>query len=278
MLKQTFCHIPGIGPRLENRLWSQGLHSWEKVLEKDPEELPFSCRSSLCTHVRKSIDEFDNQNAFYFSEQLPGNEQWRLFPEFRDSVAYFDIETTGLRPDLSSITTIAVYDSRDVRYYVSGRNLTDFVDDIQQYKLLVTYNGKCFDIPFVEKFFDIEVKAAHIDLRYVLASMGYKGGLKGCERQLGIDRGELEGVDGYFAVLLWNEYVDSGSERALETLLAYNIEDVVNLERLMALSYNLKIKKTPFAESHQCVVPVPPPLPFEPDAKTIKKIRDTYYR
>ena len=278
MLKQTFCHIPGIGPRLENRLWSQGLHSWEKVLERKPGDLPRSCRSSLCAHVQKSLAEFKTHNASYFADRLPGNEQWRLYPDFRDSVAYFDIETTGLRPELSTITTIALYDSRDVRYYVHGRNLNDFVDDIQQYKLLVTYNGKCFDIPFVERFFDIEVKAAHIDLRYVLASMGYKGGLKGCERQLGIDRGELDGVDGYFAVLLWSEFVEHGSERALETLLAYNIEDVVNLEQLMVLAYNMKIKRTPFAESHKCVVPDPPQLPFKPDTKTIMKIRNAYYR
>ena len=118
MLKQTFCHIPGIGPRLENRLWSQGLHSWENVLERKPADLPSSCRSSLCVHVRKSLDEFKTHNASYFADRLPGKEQWRLFPDFRDSVAYFDIETTGLRPELSTSTTIALYDSRDVRYYV----------------------------------------------------------------------------------------------------------------------------------------------------------------
>jgi uncharacterized protein YprB with RNaseH-like and TPR domain len=278
MLKNTFCHIPGIGPRLENRLWAQGIHSWDKVLERKPAELPPSCRSSLCAHVRKSIDEFKTHNAVYFADLLPGNEKWRLFPEFRDSVAYFDIETTGLRPELSTVTTIALYDGSEVRYYVHGRNLDDFVDDIQRYRLLVTYNGKCFDIPFIERYFDIEINAAHIDLRFVLASMGYKGGLKGCEKQLGIDRGDLDGVDGYFAVLLWYEFMESGSERVLETLLAYNIEDVVNLEQLMVLAYNMKVEKTPFADSHRCVTPNPPSLPFTPDAKTIKKIRDAYYR
>jgi len=52
-------------------------------------------------------------------------------------------------------------------------------------------------------FFGIELNQVHIDLRYVLRSLGYTGGLKGCEKQAGIDRGNLEGVDGYFAVLLW---------------------------------------------------------------------------
>ena len=36
---------------------------------------------------------------------------------------------------------------------------------------------------------------AQIDLRYVLYSLGYRGGLKGCERQLGMDRGNLSDID-----------------------------------------------------------------------------------
>ena len=48
---------------------------------------------------------------------------------------------------------------------------------------------------------------------------------------MGLDRGYLEGVDGYFAVLLWREYELYHDQEALETLLAYNIADTVNLER-----------------------------------------------
>ena len=66
----------------------------------------------------------------------------------------------------------------------------------------MTYNGKSFDIPFIESHFGAKLTHAHIDLRYILASLGYRGGLKGCEKQLGIDRGDLKNVDGYFAVLL----------------------------------------------------------------------------
>ena len=276
MLKNTFCHIPGIGVRSEHRLWQLGLHSWENVLEKGFPILPPSSRSSLSAFVQESIKELNKGNASFFGERLPSAEHWRLFPEFSHSVAYFDIETTGLRPDLSDITTIALYDGEDVRYFVHGRNLDDFVEDIMSYKLLVTYNGKCFDVPFIENYFGIEIDAAHIDLRYVLRSLGYTGGLKGCEKQLGIDRGELDGVDGYFAVLLWNEFVATGNEAALETLLAYNIEDVINLESLMVIAYNLKLKRTPFVTTHQFDLPEVPPLPFEPDRAIIHGIREKY--
>ena len=56
---------------------------------------------------------------------------------------------------------------------------------------------------------------AHIDLRYLLKSLGYTGGLKGCEKKAGIDRGELDGVNGYFAVLLWQDYQRNRNEKPL---------------------------------------------------------------
>ena len=113
----------------------------------------------------------------------------------------------------------------------------------------------------------------HIDLRYVLKSLGYAGGLKGCEKKACIDRGDLEGVDGYFAVYLWNEYQRNKNHKALETLLAYNVQDVVNLETLMFLSYNLKLKETPFNESHQLDLPSSPEIPFKADLETIEKVK-----
>jgi hypothetical protein len=112
----------------------------------------------------------------------------------------------------------------------------------------------------------------HIDLRYLLKSLGYTGGLKGCEKKAGIDRGELEGIDGYFAVLLWEDYQRNKNRKTLETLLAYNIQDVVNLERLLVLSYNLKLKETPFLQSHQITSPSQPQIPFETDKRVIGEI------
>ena len=58
-----------------------------------------------------------------------------------------------------------------------------------------------------------------------------KGGLKVVERKLGIGR-NLEGIDGFVAVRLWSDYVNGNDEDALNTLLEYNKEDVVNLRIL----------------------------------------------
>jgi len=225
------------------------------------------------THCRESHKQFARKNPVYFEGLLSASLGWRIFPEFRDRTVYLDIETDGLDSYYGHITTIALYDGSDIYWYVQGKNLDDFINDIAKYQVIVTYNGKTFDIPFIQSYFRIKLPQAHIDLRYMLASLGYKGGLKRCEKALGLGRGDLEGIDGAFAPLLWKEYQIRNSRAALETLLAYNIEDVVNLETLMVKAYNLKIAATPFAKSHLIPLPALPPIPFEPHHPTVEKIR-----
>jgi uncharacterized protein YprB with RNaseH-like and TPR domain len=130
-----------------------------------------------------------------------------------------------------------------------------------------------FSVPFIESYFGIKLNQVHIDLRFLLKSLGYTGGLKGCEKKAGIGRGELEGVDGYFAVLLWEDYQRNKNRKTLETLLAYNIQDVVNLETLMVLLYNLKLKETPFVQSHQITSPKQPEILFKADKRIIEGIK-----
>jgi uncharacterized protein YprB with RNaseH-like and TPR domain len=114
-------------------------------------------------------------------------------------------------------------------------------------------------------------------LRHVLARLGLKGGLKGCEKQMGINRGTLDGIDGAFAVLLWREYERYDNELALETLLAYNIEDTVNLERLLVEAYNRNVANTPFAETLYIPFPESPQLLFQPDTTIVSLIKQHHY-
>lgn len=219
-----------------------------------------------------SLEALENNDPSYFTSRLAANQSWRIFAEFRDSIAYLDIETTGL-DDFAEITTIALYDGKAVYTYVNGRNLDDFVDDITKYKVIVSYNGKSFDVPFIERYFRITLNHAQIDLRFILAKLGFKGGLKGCEKQLGLSRGDLDGVDGYFAVLLWQMYKRSGNEQALQTLLAYNVEDTINLERLAVEAYNRNVVNTPFAQDLELSWPELPDNPFTADIKIVDQLK-----
>ena len=106
-------------------------------------------------------------------------------------------------------------------------------------------------------------------------SLGFKGGLKRCERQLGLDRGDLKDIDGFFAVLLWGEYQRTGDQKALDTLLAYNIQDTINLKNLLVTAHNMKLKETPFYESHVIEEPTLPGNPFSVDLGTVDKIKNS---
>jgi len=257
-------------------LWAAGLLGWHQVGSAGSCDIPAKKLMSIAACLTESSEHLDRNNPAYFADHLPAREHWRFFPEFRKTTAFIDIETTGIEMFGFEITTIALYDGESIRYYVQGQNLDAFMDDIEKYNVIVTYNGKTFDVPFIEKYFGIRLNHAHIDLRYVLKSLGYSGGLKLCEKALGLDRGDLDGVDGCFAVFLWQDFQRTGNTKALETLLAYNIEDVVNLETLMVLAYNLKLKDTPFSRTHELPLPGIPDIPFKPDVSVIERIKQRF--
>ena len=274
MLTNTFCHIPTIGPTTERKLWSAGVHTWE-AFASTADTVPLSARRRdlVARHLDESAGHLERDNPDYFTAGLAPKEHWRLFPHFRHKTCYLDIETTGLGSRGDYITSIAIYDGEYIRTFVKGENLDEFPDAIDDYRIIVTYNGKSFDIPFIRRYLRLPMRQSHIDLMHVLRSLGYRGGLKGCEHQLGLNRGDLEGIDGFFAVLLWDDYLTNGNERALETMLAYNVQDVVNLETLLVKAYNLKLKETPFAESHRLEPPGMPKLPFRAHLETVERIK-----
>lgn len=272
MLTNTFCHLPRIGEAIERHLWSAGVMSWAVPLPSAIFRLPSALRQSWDRHMEESIRFHKLRDARYFADRLPSNQHWRLYWEFRESCAYIDIETTGLYREFDEITTIVLYDGRTIRYYVNDKNLEEFPSDVLNYSLLVTYSGKCFDIPFIESFFGMRLPQAHIDLRYPLRSLGLVGGLKGCERQLGMGRPGLEEIESFMAVLLWDEYRKHGNIKALETLLAYNIQDTVTLHTLMVHAHNEKVKATPFAAIHSLPTPGLAEGPFKPDKETVDRL------
>ena len=278
MLTNTFCHIPHIGVKTEARLWAENILTWPDLAQATASGMFKAAATEIGSCIEQSSAHLDDANPLFFSKRLPSHQHWRLYHEFRDSTAFFDIETTGTAPPTDAITTIALFDRRTIRYYVAGHNLDQFPDDVAQYKLLVTYNGSLFDVPYVERSFGIRMNQAQIDLRFVLHHLGYTGGLKGCERALGISRGELDGVNGFLAVVLWREFARRNNTAALETLLAYNIADSVNLERLMTIAYNEHVMKTPFASARMLPMPEQPAIPFTADAALLHRLKRQYAR
>ena len=169
-------------------------------------------------------------------------------------VLFFDIETTGLSARSAGLYLIGVLAYTDKSWTLLQFFCEDVADEpavlqaffelLHTKKILVSYNGDGFDIPFlrhmVEQYglpysfdtvesFDLFKKFR--PLKRLLNLPDLK--LKSCERFLGIDRedrftgGEL--IEVYF------EWQKTKAPALLDTLLLHNAEDIANLPNLLPL-------------------------------------------
>ena len=147
--------------------------------------------------------------------------------------AYLDIETAFD----GSVTVVGIYRAgeRTIQLVGGGVNDVRLYEALDGVTSLVTFNGTCFDLPVLRKrlFADLKREYQHCDLMYICRKRGLRGGLKLIEQRLGIAR-ETAGISGWDAPRLWQRYDMLGDQAALELLLRYNWEDVVNLARLEA--------------------------------------------
>lgn len=202
----------------------------------------YAARETFKLTLERSMAALEAGVHQYFAPLLRQAEAWRAWPDFRHSCAYVDIETDGGRSG-QSVTTIGLWDGKSFQCFVKGDNLANFVDAISHYSMIVTFFGTGFDVPMIQKAFrGIDLDQIHLDLCPTLRQLGYKGGLKKIEKEFGITRcEEAEGLSGLDAIRLWRAY-QRGDEKSLQTLIAYNREDVVNLETLAEAAYT-KLRK-----------------------------------
>lgn len=112
----------------------------------------------------------------------------------------------------------------------TGKNLLKALKGVHT---IVTYNGSRFDLPFINASLGVALvdRYHHHDLMYDCWRCNLKGGFKAVEAQLCIPR-KLRGITGWDAVMLWWKYKNYDDQDALNILLEYNKEDVVNLKKV----------------------------------------------
>lgn len=248
MLQNTFIHLPRIGPRRERWLWERGCLDWDRFLAaSDARELRGSAFETISPLVRQSAEALAAGDTDFFGARLPGREAWRLYPNFADQALFLDIETTGLSAQEDDVTMIGALGGGELALFINGINLDQFPEYVARFRLLVTFNGSQFDVPFLRFHFPrARLDQAHFDLRFALASLGYRGGLKLVERSLGLSRAaDIQNVDGFEAVRLWYRY-RRGNRAALRKLAFYCLTDVVNLVGLAEVAVSQKIDRLRF--------------------------------
>lgn len=262
MLQESFIHISGIGETTERNLWGQGIRTWSD-LESAAEDLLGPKRAQLClSELEESRAAFESGELDYFKSRLGSAHAWRMLPFCDDSIAYLDIETTGLGfPPVSHSTSVAVVFRGELFVEWEQNKKRELFERLQEEaKMWVTFNGLSFDLPFLRKEFGLPLNQPHLDLRVWMRRLGHKGGLKKIQKMFPDipDRAAMD-IDGYDAVRLWRMH-KKGVPGALETLMTYNAEDTTVLESLVHHAWNLEGQNWSHIEWPERAKPNPPPI------------------
>lgn len=238
MIESSFCFLPGVGPRSERRLWEDGITTWAAFLARDSIQGIGRTRKALYNDsLSQAQDHRAIEDARYFGAALHQRDHWRLYDWLRSRALYLDIETDSF----GQITVVGLYGRGQFTALVRGESLDRrrLFDEFLHYDLLVTFCGGTFDLPkLLASYPSLPLDHPHIDLCFLGKRLGYRGGLKAIEAQLGISRAStVQGLDGSDAVVLWNRWRHRRDSDARERLVAYNRADCVNLEPLAERFY-----------------------------------------
>ncbi len=242
VLESSFAFVPGVGSKTEELLWNAGIFTWDDAKGKlDSVRIGSSKRDLIRGYLTEATEALARSDVTFFVDKLPKSDHWRLYEHFRNSTVFLDIETSGLSLYYDFITLVGAFDGHSNTYFIKDHNLSGICEHLSNYQIIATFNGTHFDIPFLKKEFpQIHIPPIHIDLRYLLRSVGVSGPLKTVENHLGIQRpSDLREISGRDAVVLWRRFTN-GDDDALRTFLLYNAFDTANLVYLLDYCCNVK--------------------------------------
>jgi uncharacterized protein YprB with RNaseH-like and TPR domain len=169
--------------------------------------------------------------------------------------AFLDTETTGLAGGSGTVAFlvgVGVISSGgfDLKQYFlrepaeEASMLAALANDLARFDVLVTYNGKSFDVPLLETRFTMNRRKApftrlkHVDLLYGARRL-WRLKLESCRLQelekriLGHER--VGDVGGGFIPNLYFDYLRNGDAAPLEPVLFHNAIDILSLACLTAI-------------------------------------------
>ncbi len=244
MLTASFSCFKGLSRSAEQKIWELGCLSWDHFNYLPDKTFSKKKTASVLLEIEQAQMALKAGMPDYFLNRLLNPDKIRVLSEFQQQTAVIDIETTGLS-SRDEITSIAVLKNGGIYLFVKGINLYEFFEIIQDVKLLITFNGTRFDLPFIRRFFSIDLGIPHLDLLPVLKPLGYYGGQKKCEKIANLRRIYSKGTTGKDAVILWDYWQKKHDITSLKQLILYNAEDVFMLEKLAIKTYDLVMKTFP---------------------------------
>lgn len=242
MIRNSFIFLEKITAARERRLWQQGILTWDDFLRCSKiKGITAPAKRYYDRKVLEARKRLYDGDSGYFAARMPQTEHWRLYDFFKDEAVYLDIETDGLS-DNCDVTVVGLFDGYDTRTMIRRVNLDWplLKKELERYKILVTFNGSVFDLPFMQRRYGkVLPDIPHIDLRFCCNRIGLNGGLKKIEKKLNIRRSEIvDGLYGGDAAQLYRMWRGSGDDYYLRLLVEYNEEDVINLKMVAEHAYS----------------------------------------
>ncbi|HEX9277590.1 MAG TPA: ribonuclease H-like domain-containing protein [Casimicrobiaceae bacterium] len=238
----------GISADREQALWRSGVATWDD-LERiyQPQLSLITGRGGSSAALREldlSREALARRELQYFAEKLPKREHYRLAYAFPEETIFLDIETTGLSRYYDYITLVGVSQGKSYYVHLRGCNPQPLIEAINSAKVVVTFNGSLFDLPFVrQEFAEVRIPLVHVDLRFLARRAGLSGGQKEIEERLSIKRpAQVSNVRGDSAPALWHRF-RRGDEEALRRLMLYNYSDVLGMKGIFDVVAGRLVKR-----------------------------------
>lgn len=179
-----------------------------------------------------------------------------------EEIIFFDIETTGFsaRSTVLYLIGVAFYENNtwNLKQWFSDNPqdeaiiLADFFQFIQNYKMIVHYNGEGFDMPYLtnklakynlpftfENFISMDIFKQTRKIQKLLKLENYKQ--KTIEHFLEIER--TDRYTGGELINVYNQYINSNGKDLLNLLLLHNKEDMIGMLQLLPILSYLQISE-----------------------------------
>ncbi len=228
LTEQSLCQIAGITPEQELKMMRSGITSVALLKLHCGEMFP----PAHAARIRASIARYEKFRDLELTDGIvnafPCGHRVRVLCDRFERACFLDIETD----ERMRITCVSTQMNCQSSTFLRGRNLDDFLDVLHKAELVVSFNGKRFDMPIIRRTYGLTEVPAQIDLMEEARHYGFSGGLKKIEDMIGFCRTPSKGMNGVDAINLWNRFLSSGEEGIVEKLMQYNQEDVESLVAL----------------------------------------------
>lgn len=184
---------------------------------------------------------------------------------FKDlRIGTLDIETTGLNPARNKFILGGLFDFQTkTMHQIFAENrgeeaeaLKSFAGEVSGLDMVITYNGRHFDMPFINKrlnYFKMKgctpynldlylVVNGHSPIKKFVPNLKQKT----VENYMGLWQSRADEISGAESVELYDRYEKSGDPQLEEKILLHNSDDVLQLTRLLKVISKADFHKAMF--------------------------------